>query len=84
MAKIDKREDVNPKTGVTKYGDVEFADTTNNKYPIDTEEHIRAAWSYINHKDNANEYDKDEVETIKNRIKRAAKKHGIEISSDKD
>jgi hypothetical protein len=84
MAKIDRREDVNPKTGENKYGDVEFADPTNNKYPIDTEEHIRAAWSYINHKDNANEYDKDEVETIKNRIKRAAKKHGIEISSDKD
>ena len=84
MAKIDRREDVNPKTGMNKYGDVEFADTTNNKYPIDTEDHIRAAWSYINHEANANEYDKDEVETIKNRIKRAAKKHGIEISSEKD
>jgi hypothetical protein len=84
MAKIDRREDVNPKTGLHKYGDVEFADPTNKKYPIDTEEHIRAAWSYINHKDNAAEYDKDEVETIKNRIKRAAKKHDIEISSDKD
>ena len=84
MAKIDRREDVSPKTGLHKYGDVEFADPTNKKYPIDTEEHIRAAWSYINHKDNAAEYDKDEVETIKSRIKRAAKKHEIEISSDKD
>ncbi len=82
MTKIDRRDDVKPQEGKRKYGDVEFADPVNKKYPIDTEEHIRAAWSYINHKDNAAKYDKDEVKTIKNRIKRAAKKHGIEISSD--
>lgn len=80
--KIDKREDVNPETGEHKYGDVEFADPTNNKYPIDTPEHVRAAWNYINHKDNAAKYDADEVETIKMRIKRAAKKHDIEINDD--
>lgn len=82
MAAIDKRDDVNPDEGERKYGDVEFADPVNNKYPIDTEEHVRAAWSYINHKDNATKYDKDEVETIKKRIKRAAKKFDIEIESD--
>ena len=82
MATIDRRKDVNPKEGEHKYGDVKYADPTNNKYPIDTEEHIRAAWSYINHKDNAAKYDKDEVETIKGRIKRAAKEHDIEISSE--
>ena len=82
MAKIDRREDVNPETGEHKYGDVAFADPVNNKYPIDTEEHVRAAWSYINHKDNAAKYDKDEVQTIKNRIKREAKRFGIEIEDD--
>jgi hypothetical protein len=81
-AKIDKREDVNPDEGESKYGDVQFADTTNNKYPIDTPEHVRAAWSYINHEDNASKYEGDEVETIKDRIKRAAKKHGVEINDD--
>lgn len=80
--KIDRREDVNPETGEHKYGDVQFADPTNNKYPIDTAEHVRAAWRYINHKDNAAEYDADEVKVIKDRIKRAAKKHGVEISED--
>ncbi len=80
--KIDKREDVNPDAGERKYGAVEFADPTNNKYPIDTPEHIRAAYGYINHKDNAAKYDADEVETIKNRIRRAAKKHGVEIETD--
>ena len=80
--KIDKREDVNPEEGAREYGDVEFADPTNKKYPIDTPEHIRAAHSYINHKDNAAKYSADEVKTIKERINRAAKKHGIEINTD--
>ena len=76
---IDRRDDVKPKEGLREYGDVKFADETNKKYPIDTEEHVRAAWSYINHKDNAAKYDPDEVKTIENRIKQAAKKHGVEI-----
>jgi hypothetical protein len=80
--KIERREDVSPKEGLHEYGNVEFADPVNNKYPIDTAEHVRAAWSYINHKDNAAKYDADEVKTIKSRIKRAAMKHGVEISED--
>lgn len=80
--KIDRRDDTNPKYGEHKYGDVKFADPTNKKYPIDTPEHVRAAWSYINHKDNAAKYDKDEVQTIKKRIKSAAKHHGVEIEDD--
>jgi len=47
--RIEKRDDVNPQEGVHEYGRVQFADPTNHKYPIDTPEHIRAAWSYINH-----------------------------------
>ena len=80
--KIERREDVKPEEGERKYGDVEFADPVNNKYPVDTPEHVRAAWSYINHKDNAAKYDADEVIKIKKRIRRAAKKHGVEISDE--
>lgn len=82
MTKIDRRDEVNPERGEKQYGDVEFADPTNNKYPIDTPQHIRSAWSYINHQDNAAKYDTDEVESIKRRIMRAAKKHGVEIDPD--
>jgi len=82
MTTIERRKDVRPKEGKREHGDVKFADPVNKKYPIDTQEHIRAAWSYINHKDNAAKYDADEVKTIKNRIKRAAKKHGVEINTD--
>jgi len=78
---IDRREDISPKEGLREFGDVTFADQTNKKYPIDTPEHVRAAWSYINHKDNAAKYDKDEVKVIKDRIKRAAKDKGVDIES---
>ncbi|MBL8126741.1 MAG: DUF6582 domain-containing protein [Thermomicrobiales bacterium] len=80
--KIERREDVNPKEGLREYGDVQFADPVNHKYPIDTAEHVRAAWSYINHKDNAAKYDAADVKAIKERIRKAAEKHGVEISSD--
>src|SRR5690348_17020468 len=46
--KTDRRTNVSPKEGEHKYGNVEYADTTNKKYPIDSAEHVRAAWSYIN------------------------------------
>jgi len=79
---IDRREDVNPEEGERKYGDVEFADPVNKKYPIDSEKHVRAAWSYINQEHNAVKYDKDDLKLIRNRIKRAAKRYDIEISDD--
>ena len=77
--KIDRRDDVTPTEGEHKYGNVAFADQTNKKYPVDTPEHIRAAWSYINHKDNAAKYDADEVKLIKERIKEAATKQHVTI-----
>jgi hypothetical protein len=80
--RIDKRDDVNPKEGERKYGDVQFADPVNNKYPIDTPEHVRAAWAYINKEENRDKYDKDDVRTIEIRIKKAADRFGVEISDD--
>lgn len=66
------------------YGDVTYADPgyrdNKKRYPIDTPEHIRAAWSYINQGDNAAEYDASQLKAIKSRIMAAAKKAGIEIS----
>src|SRR5262249_12053187 len=43
------------------YGNVEYADPKHGKYPIDTEAHVRAAWSYINQADNASAYPMDGV-----------------------
>src|SRR5262245_34920579 len=65
---IEKREDVSPESGKGKYGDVDFADERNKKYPIDTEDHIRAAWNYINKSANAAKYSPDDVKSIKRKI----------------
>lgn len=69
------------------YGDVPYADPGYQKdgkkrYPIDTKEHVKAAWSYINQKANAAKYTPDQVAKIKAKIKTAAKKLGVEISDD--
>jgi phage I-like protein len=81
---IEKREDVSPSEGKSKYGDVKYADEKNKKYPIDSEAHVRAAWSYINMPKNAAKYSSDDVKTIKGRIKAAGKKYGIEFLDNGD
>ncbi len=75
--KIARREDVSRadvERAVEEYGDVEFADEKNKKYPIDTEEHIRAAWNYINKRKNQAPYSAAEVAAIKRKIIAAWKK----------
>ena len=83
MARIKRREDTDPDEGERKYGDVDFADPVNNKYPIDTEEHVRAAWSYVNKEANAAKYSsREEVDRIKDRIRAAGRRFDIEFSDD--
>lgn len=72
-----------PKT--EPYGDVEYADPGyqedgQKRYPVDTEEHVRSAWSYINKSENAAKYSSEQLATIKTKIKKAAKKFGVQIS----
>lgn len=66
------------------YGDVKYADPgyrdSKKRYPVDTPEHIRAAWAYINVPKNAKMYTPEQLNAIKGRIKAAAAKAGIEIS----
>lgn len=57
-----------------------YADKKNRKYLIDTHDHTKAAWSYINMPKNAAKYTADELKDIKANIKKAAKKFGIEIN----
>lgn len=64
------------------YGDVEYADAKNGKYPVDTAEHARAAWSYINQAKNAAQYPMNGVtlSSVKSKIMAACKKFGIQVS----
>ena len=68
------------------YGDVTYADPKNGKYPIDTEAHIRAAWSYINMPKNAAQYPMNGVtlSEVKGRIQAAMKGLGADVSDSDD
>lgn len=72
----------NPKEpyGDVKYADPGYQDDGVKRYPLDSEEHCRAAWSYINMPKNARKYNPDELAQIKGRIKAALKKYGVEVS----
>jgi hypothetical protein len=72
---VEAAEDPRP------YGNVTYADPKNGKYPVDTAEHVRAAWSYINMSKNQKGYSPSELAAIKDRIKTAAKKFGIKIEA---
>jgi hypothetical protein len=56
-----------------KYGDVKYADPGYQKdgkkrYPLDTEKHVRAAWSYIHMPKNAAKYSANQLAHIKSEI----------------
>lgn len=69
------------------YGGVVYADPGyqadgRKRYPLDTEAHCRAAWSYIHMPKNAAEYTSSQLEKIKAQIVAAGKKYGIDFADD--
>lgn len=68
--------------GNVKYADPGYQGDGTARYPIDTPEHVRAAWAYINMPKNAAEYSPEDLKRVKARIVAAAKEHGIEISDE--
>lgn len=70
------------------YGDVSYADPgyqddKKKRYPLDSKEHARAAWDYINKSENAGKYSSAQLTGIKSRIKAACKKFGVEVDAEK-
>ena len=74
---IKKRKDTSPKEGKSKYGDVNFADETNKKYPLDTAAHVKAAASYWGMPKNKAKYSAEDQKKISSKIASAEKKFGI-------
>lgn len=79
MLKIYRSDEILHKEDKKPYGDVQYADPGyqpdgKKRYPVDTEQHIRAAWSYINKPDNAGQYTSAQVARIKQKIVAAWKK----------
>lgn len=74
--------------GKEPYGDVQYADPGyqedgKKRYPIDTPDHVRAAWSYINMPKNAEKYTSEQLKKIKAKIQKAMEKHGITAADEK-
>jgi HK97 family phage prohead protease len=51
-----------------EYADPGYQTDGHKRYPIDSDEHIRAAWAYIHHPDNAARYTADQLAHIEARI----------------
>src|SRR5580704_15875642 len=69
------------------YGDVQYADPGYQadgvkRYPLDSEAHIRSAWSYVNQAKNAAKYQPAQLRRIKGKIKSAMKRIGAKITSE--
>jgi hypothetical protein len=68
------------------YGDVEYADPGYQadgvkRYPVDTEVHAAAAWSYIHQAGNAEKYSSDQLSSIRSKIQAALKKFGVDAEN---
>lgn len=63
-----------------KYADPGLQPDGQQRYPIDTEDHVRAAWSYINQEANASKYTPQQLKQVKGRIQRALRKLGAEVA----
>lgn len=56
-----------------------YADPENYRYPLDTEAHVRAAWSYIHQGRNEHGFSPSELASVKGRIRTAARKYKITL-----
>lgn len=78
--KIDRREDINYEEDRKAVTEVEFADPTRKRFPIDTPSDIRASWHYINDPEMITDYDEEELFAVKSRIQSAAEEDGVKLS----
>jgi hypothetical protein len=68
--------------GDVMYADPGYQDDGKKRYPLDSEEHCRAAWSYINKPGNAAKYTSEQLAQIKARIRAALKKYGVKVAAE--
>jgi HK97 family phage prohead protease len=76
----DSKTPYGPKSQVN-YADPGYQKDGKARYPLDTEAHCRAAWSYISMPKNAAQYTAEQLSAIKGRIRSALKKFGVETES---
>ncbi|HEX8681834.1 MAG TPA: DUF6582 domain-containing protein [Ardenticatenaceae bacterium] len=80
MGTIRQLEGVDPQKGVNDYGNVEFADPVNHRFPIDTPERTRQSYRLFDMEAKSSpNYDAAESELILSRILAAARAQGVSI-----
>ena len=86
LAKLPKEKETGHKSAPKGYPEKAsmYADPVNFKYPIDNEEHARAAWSYIHQARNRKKYTTDELNSMEARIRKQLKKFDVDIEEPKD
>lgn len=62
------------------YADPGYQPDGKKRYPLDSEAHCRAAWSYINMPKNAAKYSAEDLAKVKARIMAAGHKYGIQFA----
>jgi hypothetical protein len=75
------------KPNLRPYGDVPYADPgylpdKKKRYPLDTKDHARSAWSFINQAKNSGQYTAAQLKRIKGRIKGAMRKFGVTVTAE--
>lgn len=68
--------------GDVQYADPGYLDDKKKRYPLDTDAHVKAAWSYINQPKNAAQYSPKQLARIKQKIKAAMKRIGAKVSDE--
>lgn len=81
-ALLNDRADSKKPYGNVTYADPGYQADKKARYPLDTYDHVHAAWTYINQADNAAKYSAEHLAAIKGRIRAAAKRVGMKISDE--
>jgi len=86
LAKLPEEKETGHKSAPKGYPEKAklYADPVNFKYPIDTEEHARAAWSYIHQARNRKGYSDDELKSMEARIRKQLNKYNVDIEESED
>lgn len=74
-------EDSKKPYGDVAYADPGYQDDKVQRYPLDTESHVRAAWAYINMPKNAAMYKPSDLRRVRARIAAAMRKIGVEVQA---
>lgn len=63
------------------YADPGYQKDKKKRYPLNTKQRAKSAWSYINQADNARLYTSAQLKRIKQRIVKALKGYGVQVST---